>query len=70
MACCHTLTREGNGASLAEGTRMRFEVVGCGLQAVVHYGEPQLFQGRDRRAWAQDVRTEVAQMLGLAPLEM
>lgn len=37
------------------------------LQAVVHYGEPQFFQGRDRRAWAQDVRTEVAQMLGLAP---
>ncbi|MDP2408059.1 MAG: lysophospholipid acyltransferase family protein [Hydrogenophaga sp.] len=38
-----------------------------GLQAVVYYGEPQFCQGRDRRAWAQDVRAEVAQMLGLAP---
>jgi len=39
----------------------------CRLQAVVHFGEPQFYQGRDRRAWARDVRAEVAQMLGLAP---
>ncbi len=36
-----------------------------GLQAVVHYGEPQRFQGRDRRTWAQDMRAEVARLLGL-----
>ncbi|MBL8387601.1 MAG: 1-acyl-sn-glycerol-3-phosphate acyltransferase [Hydrogenophaga sp.] len=30
-----------------------------GVQAVVHYGEPQRAQGRDRRTWAQDLRTAV-----------
>ena len=34
-----------------------------GLQAVVVYGEPQTHQGRSRRAWAQDVRTEVQRLL-------
>lgn len=35
-----------------------------GLQAVVHYGELQHAQGRDRRAWASDVRRDVAALLG------
>ena len=35
------------------------------LRAVVHYGEPQTFQGRDRRTWANDVREEVQRLLGL-----
>ena len=30
-----------------------------GLQAVVHYGEPQRAEGRDRRTWAQDLRDAV-----------
>lgn len=30
-----------------------------GLQAVVHYGEPQESLGRDRRTWAQQARDEV-----------
>ena len=34
-----------------------------GVQAVVRYGEPQRDQGRDRRTWAQDLRTEVASLL-------
>lgn len=34
-----------------------------GVQAVVRYGEPQRDQGRDRRTWAQDLRTEVALLL-------
>lgn len=29
------------------------------LMAVVHYGEPQHAQGRDRRAWAKDLHAEV-----------
>lgn len=29
------------------------------LRAVVHYGEPQADQGRERRAWATDLRAEV-----------
>jgi 1-acyl-sn-glycerol-3-phosphate acyltransferase len=29
------------------------------LTAVVHYGEPQTAQGRDRRAWARDLRSAV-----------
>lgn len=37
------------------------------LRAVVHYGEPQTFQGRDRRAWAEDVRAEVQRLLELPP---
>jgi 1-acyl-sn-glycerol-3-phosphate acyltransferase len=35
------------------------------LQAVVVYGEPQTHQGRDRRTWAQDLRTEVQRLLDL-----
>ncbi|OOG80167.1 1-acyl-sn-glycerol-3-phosphate acyltransferase [Hydrogenophaga sp. A37] len=40
-----------------------------GVQAVVRYGEPQRDQGRDRRTWVQDLRTEVARLLqpGQAP---
>ena len=30
------------------------------LVAVVHYGQPEKAQGRDRRAWAQDLRERVA----------
>ena len=29
------------------------------LVAVVHYGEPEMAQGRDRRAWAQDLQAQV-----------
>lgn len=29
------------------------------ITAVVHYGEPQSAQGRDRRAWARDLRSAV-----------
>ena len=29
------------------------------LQAVVHYGNPQKAQGRDRRAWSKDLHVEV-----------
>lgn len=36
-----------------------------GLQAVVRYGSPQHAEGRDRRAWAQDLRTEVARLMAL-----
>lgn len=39
------------------------------LRAVVHYGEPQTFQGRDRRAWAEDVRAEVQRLLDLPPAD-
>jgi 1-acyl-sn-glycerol-3-phosphate acyltransferase len=35
-----------------------------GLQAVVRYGAPQQAQGRDRRAWAHDLRQAVADLLG------
>lgn len=31
-----------------------------GVQAVVHYGEPQRAEGRDRRTWAADLREAVA----------
>jgi 1-acyl-sn-glycerol-3-phosphate acyltransferase len=34
-------------------------VSGPSVTAVVHYGEPQQAQGRDRRAWATDLRSEV-----------
>lgn len=37
------------------------------LQAVVAYGEPQTHDGRDRRAWAQDLRTEVERLLEAPP---
>jgi 1-acyl-sn-glycerol-3-phosphate acyltransferase len=30
--------------------------------AVVHFGEPQLAQGRDRRVWAHDLREEVIRL--------
>jgi 1-acyl-sn-glycerol-3-phosphate acyltransferase len=33
-----------------------------GLRAVVRYGSTQRAEGRDRRAWAQDLRTEVARL--------
>jgi len=33
-----------------------------GLDAVVHFGEPQTAQGRDRRAWAHDLREEVIRL--------
>jgi 1-acyl-sn-glycerol-3-phosphate acyltransferase len=29
------------------------------VTAVVHYGEPQAAQGRDRRTWARDLRSAV-----------
>jgi len=35
------------------------------LRAVVRYGAPQTFQGRDRRTWAEDVRAEVLRLLDL-----
>ena len=37
------------------------------LQAVVAYGEPQTHGGRDRRTWAQDLRTEVERLLEAPP---
>jgi 1-acyl-sn-glycerol-3-phosphate acyltransferase len=30
--------------------------------AVVHFGEPQFANGRDRRAWAQDLRQDIIQL--------
>lgn len=33
------------------------------LQAVLTYGEPQPARGRDRRAWASDVQSEVQRLL-------
>jgi 1-acyl-sn-glycerol-3-phosphate acyltransferase len=38
-----------------------------GLQAMVAYGEPQTHNGRDRRTWAQDLRTEVQRLLQTDP---
>lgn len=35
------------------------------VQAVVQYGEAQRAQGRDRRAWAVDLRGEVARLAGV-----
>ncbi len=32
------------------------------IEAVVHFGEPQVAQGRDRRAWAQDLRQDVMRL--------
>lgn len=32
------------------------------LQAVVHFGEPEHFGGRDRRTWAHDLRETVARL--------
>jgi 1-acyl-sn-glycerol-3-phosphate acyltransferase len=29
------------------------------IEAVVHFGEPQVAMGRDRRAWAQDLRRDI-----------
>lgn len=34
------------------------------LAAVVRYGEPQMAQGRDRRAWAADLRAEIERLRG------
>ncbi|WP_066273458.1 lysophospholipid acyltransferase family protein [Hydrogenophaga palleronii] len=34
-----------------------------GLQAVVHYGDPQHDQGRERRVWAEDLRAEIERLL-------
>lgn len=33
-----------------------------GIEAVVHFGEPQTAQGRDRRVWAHDLREEVMRL--------
>jgi 1-acyl-sn-glycerol-3-phosphate acyltransferase len=38
-----------------------------GVRAVVTYGQPQLAQGRDRRAWAHDLRAEVGRLLAQGP---
>ena len=35
-----------------------------GIEAVVHFGPPQTAQGRDRRAWAHDLRAEVMRLNG------
>jgi 1-acyl-sn-glycerol-3-phosphate acyltransferase len=35
-----------------------------GIEAVVHFGEPQTAQGRDRRAWAHALREEVMRLNG------
>jgi 1-acyl-sn-glycerol-3-phosphate acyltransferase len=32
------------------------------IEAVVHFGEPQAAMGRDRRAWARDLREEVIRL--------
>jgi 1-acyl-sn-glycerol-3-phosphate acyltransferase len=37
-----------------------------GVQAQVHYGEPQPPRGRDRRTWAHDLRAAVQQLQGTA----
>jgi 1-acyl-sn-glycerol-3-phosphate acyltransferase len=34
-----------------------------GVQAVVHYGQPQHDLGRDRRSWAKDLRGDVQRLL-------
>ena len=33
-----------------------------GIEAVVHFGQPQTADGRDRRAWAHDLRAEVIRL--------
>jgi 1-acyl-sn-glycerol-3-phosphate acyltransferase len=35
-----------------------------GVVAVLHFGTPQLADGRDRRAWAADLRSTIAQLRG------
>lgn len=32
------------------------------IEAVVHFGQPQAAQGRDRRAWAQDLRQDILRL--------
>lgn len=32
------------------------------IEAVVHFGQPQTAQGRDRRAWAQDLRQDILRL--------
>ena len=39
-----------------------------GLVAIVHYGTPEKAQGRDRRVWAQQLRAQVQQLRGAAPV--
>ena len=39
----------------------------CNLTAVATYGVPQSAQGRDRRVWAADLRTEIALLKSIAP---
>ncbi len=34
------------------------------VQAVVHFGDPELAQGRDRRAWAADLRETIGRLRG------
>ncbi len=34
------------------------------VQAVVHFGDPEWAQGRDRRAWAADLRETIAKLRG------
>jgi 1-acyl-sn-glycerol-3-phosphate acyltransferase len=41
-------------------------VVGPPLTAVVHYGKPQPAHGRDRRAWARDLRSDVSALRRVA----
>jgi 1-acyl-sn-glycerol-3-phosphate acyltransferase len=38
-----------------------------GIDAVVHFGAPQAAQGRERRAWAHDLRAEVIRLSAAAP---
>jgi 1-acyl-sn-glycerol-3-phosphate acyltransferase len=35
------------------------------ITAVVHFGEPQTANGRDRRAWAQDLRQDITRLRNL-----
>ena len=36
------------------------------IEAVVHFGEPQVANGRDRRVWARDLREEVIRLRDVA----
>jgi 1-acyl-sn-glycerol-3-phosphate acyltransferase len=33
-----------------------------GIDAVLHFGQPQAAEGRDRRAWSHDLREEVIRL--------
>lgn len=39
-----------------------------GLVAVVHFGDPQLALGRDRRTWAADLRESIGALRGTRPI--